>query len=247
MATAMLGDRREAEDVAQEAFARALARPGVRPAVRDGQGPARGRPQAPWPAAWLPARGGARCGITSCEDDELRERFTEWAGPLRAAVPPPLAVIQRRRRRRTARLAAATGGAVAAVTAGAVLLAAGLAGARRPAPPPSPYLAAPLPAPDAWPGDRAVLHHAGRREPPAGHRQPGQRRDARPDPSPGPGPDPDLGDRRGRRPHVRVRRPGPGRADHVLGAAPVGRRAAGLALPGCRSRPWTAVRSPAWR
>jgi hypothetical protein len=84
-------------------------------------------------------------------DDELRERFTEWAGPLRAAVPPPLAVIQRRRRRRTARLAAATGGAVAAVTAGAVLLAGWPAGARRPAPPPSPYLAAPLPAPDAGP------------------------------------------------------------------------------------------------
>jgi hypothetical protein len=84
-------------------------------------------------------------------DDELRERFTEWAGPLRAAVPPPLAVIPRRRRRRTARLAAATGGAVAAVTAGAVLLAGWPAGARRPAPPPSPYLAAPLPAPDAGP------------------------------------------------------------------------------------------------
>jgi hypothetical protein len=84
-------------------------------------------------------------------DDELRERFTEWAGPLRAAVPPPLAVIQRRRRRRTARLAAAAGGAVAAVTAGAVLLAGWPAGARRPAPPPSPYLAAPLPAPDAGP------------------------------------------------------------------------------------------------
>jgi hypothetical protein len=87
----------------------------------------------------------------SRQDDELRERFTEWAGPLRAAVPPPLAVIQRRRRRRTARLAAATGGAVAAVTAGAVLLAGWPAGARRPAPPPSPYLAAPLPAPDAGP------------------------------------------------------------------------------------------------
>ena len=152
MATAMLGDRREAEDVAQEAFARALARwsrlrrydqPGawvrtvalrlaidsarrVRRGVRatvalaaqrrpDDPEPAdalpftalgaalrtlplRERhvivlhyladlpvaeiarecglpsgtvkarlaawPQAPWPAAWLPARGGARCGMT---------------------------------------------------------------------------------------------------------------------------------------------------------------------------------------
>jgi hypothetical protein len=100
-------------------------------------------------------------------DDELRERFTEWAGPLRAAVPPPLAVIQRRRRRRTARLAAATGGAVAAVTAGAVLLAGWPAGARRPAPPPSPYLAAPLPAPDAGPETAPyfITLDAGNRQP----------------------------------------------------------------------------------
>jgi hypothetical protein len=100
-------------------------------------------------------------------DDELRERFTEWAGPLRAAVPPPLAVIQRRRRRRTARLAAAAGGAVAAVTAGAVLLAGWPAGARRPAPPPSPYLAAPLPAPDAGPETAPyfITLDAGNRQP----------------------------------------------------------------------------------
>ena len=103
----------------------------------------------------------------SRHDDELRERFTEWAGPLRAAVPPPLAVIQRRRRRRTARLAAATGGAVAAVTAGAVLLAGWPAGARRPAPPLSPYLAAPLPAPDAGPETAPyfITLDAGNRQP----------------------------------------------------------------------------------
>ena len=103
----------------------------------------------------------------SRQDDELRERFAEWAGPLRAAVPPPLAVIQRRRRRRTARRAAAAGGAVAAVTAGAVLLAGWPAGARRPAPPPSPYLAAPLPAPDAGPETAPyfITLDAGNRQP----------------------------------------------------------------------------------
>ena len=103
----------------------------------------------------------------SRQDDELRERFTEWAGPLRAAVPPPLAVIQRRRRRRTARLAAAASGAVAAVTAGAVLLAVWPAGARQPAPPPSPYLAAPLPAPDAGPETAPyfITLDAGNRQP----------------------------------------------------------------------------------
>jgi hypothetical protein len=100
-------------------------------------------------------------------DDELRERFTEWAGPLRAAVPPPLAVIKRRRRRRTTQRAAAAGGALAAVTAGVIFLAAWPSPAPRPAPPVSPYLAAPLPAPDAGPGTAPyfITLDAGNRQP----------------------------------------------------------------------------------
>jgi hypothetical protein len=101
-------------------------------------------------------------------DDELRARLTEWAGPLRAAPPPPLAVIQRRRRRRAARQAAAAGGAVAAVTAGAIVLAGWPAGtAPRPAPPVSPYLAAPLPDPDAGPESAPyfITLDAGNRQP----------------------------------------------------------------------------------
>jgi len=92
------------------------------------------------------------------QDDDLRARFAEWAGPLRTTAPPPLAVIQRRRRRRTARrAAAAAGGSVAAVTAGAILLAAWPARTPRPAPPSPPYVAAPLPAPDAGPGSAPFL------------------------------------------------------------------------------------------
>ncbi|HEV8220797.1 MAG TPA: hypothetical protein VGQ05_11065 [Streptosporangiaceae bacterium] len=101
-------------------------------------------------------------------DDELRARLTEWAGPLRAAPPPPLAVIQRRRRRRAARQAAAAGGAVAAVTAGAIVLAGWPAGTTpRPAPPVSPYLAAPLPDPDAGPESAPyfITLDAGNRQP----------------------------------------------------------------------------------
>jgi len=101
-------------------------------------------------------------------DDELRARLTEWAGPLRAAPPPPLAAIQRRRRRRAARQAAAAGGAVAAVAAGAIVLAGWPAStAPRPAPPVSPYLAVPLPAPDAGPETAPyfITLDAGNRQP----------------------------------------------------------------------------------
>ena len=101
-------------------------------------------------------------------DDELRARLTEWAGPLRAAPPPPLAAIQRRRRRRAARQAAAAGGAVAAVTAGAIVLGGWPAStAPRPAPPVSPYLAVPLPAPDAGPETAPyfITLDAGNRQP----------------------------------------------------------------------------------
>ena len=101
-------------------------------------------------------------------DDELRARLTEWAGPLRAAPPPPLAAIQRRRRRRAARQAAAAAGAVAAVTAGAIVLAGWPAStAPRPAPPVSPYLAVPLPAPDAGPETAPyfITLDAGNRQP----------------------------------------------------------------------------------
>ena len=52
-------------------------------------------------------------------DDQLREQFTQWAQPLRAAQPPALPVLRRRARRRTARGVAVSGlavmGAVAAI------------------------------------------------------------------------------------------------------------------------------------
>lgn len=84
------------------------------------------------------------------QDQELRERFAEWARPLQDTVPPPVAVIRTRARRRVIRR-----GAAGAVTLAAAGVAAGLvigvlpgAGASGPAP------AAPNgPAPVAVPGN----------------------------------------------------------------------------------------------
>jgi hypothetical protein len=55
------------------------------------------------------------------QDEELREQFSEWARPLRAAVPPPVSVIRRRARRRAARVAASCLTAVAVLAAGGIL------------------------------------------------------------------------------------------------------------------------------
>jgi hypothetical protein len=55
------------------------------------------------------------------QDEELREQFSEWARPLRAAVPPAVSVIRKRAHRRTARVAAACVTAVAVVAASAIL------------------------------------------------------------------------------------------------------------------------------
>jgi hypothetical protein len=46
-------------------------------------------------------------------DTQLRERFDQWAAPLRATPPPPVGVLRRRARRHRARLAAAAGSALA--------------------------------------------------------------------------------------------------------------------------------------
>jgi hypothetical protein len=87
-------------------------------------------------------------------DNELRDRFDQWAAPLRTTEPPPLAGIRGRARRRTARLAAAAGAAVAVVAIAVSLsvtsltAGSGLAPARSglwgsstyPAPPGEPYV-----------------------------------------------------------------------------------------------------------
>lgn len=83
------------------------------------------------------------------KDAELRERFDEWAAPLRAAQPPAFGTIRRRSRARIGRLAAAVGSA-AVVVALAIALAAGVVGSpqqsspwgsgRYPAPPSQPYV-----------------------------------------------------------------------------------------------------------
>jgi hypothetical protein len=72
------------------------------------------------------------------QDQELRERFAEWAGPLQAARPPAVSVIRARARRRLARRAGAGGAAltVAGVIAGLVI--AGVPGRPGPAQPAGP-------------------------------------------------------------------------------------------------------------
>jgi hypothetical protein len=50
-------------------------------------------------------------------DIDLRERFDEWAAPLRATPPPKLAVIRSRARRRVVRIAGAVGAAFAVTAA----------------------------------------------------------------------------------------------------------------------------------
>lgn len=57
-------------------------------------------------------------------DDQLREQFTRWAQPLRAARPPALPMLRRRARRRTASRAAAFSG-VAVLAAVAAIAVAG--------------------------------------------------------------------------------------------------------------------------
>jgi hypothetical protein len=83
-------------------------------------------------------------------DAELRERFDEWAAPLRAATPPAFGSIRRRSRARMARFAAATGSAAAVVALAIVLALTGVVGGsqqpnpwgsgRYPAPPSQPYV-----------------------------------------------------------------------------------------------------------
>src|SRR5579859_2708895 len=87
------------------------------------------------------------------QDEELREQFSEWAWPLRAAVPPAVSVIRRRARRHTARVAVACVTAVAVLAAGGTLAARETGGRPAPAasrqvPPALPRLGQ-LPAPDA--------------------------------------------------------------------------------------------------
>jgi hypothetical protein len=83
------------------------------------------------------------------QDQELRERFAEWARPLQDTVPPPVAVIRTRARRRVIRRGAAGAVTLAAAGVAAGLVIGGLpgAGASHPAP------AAPGgPTPAALPG-----------------------------------------------------------------------------------------------
>lgn len=56
------------------------------------------------------------------EDEELRLRFADWAGPLRRVVPPEVSVIRSRARRRAVRLAAGGVTAAAVAAAGAAVL-----------------------------------------------------------------------------------------------------------------------------
>ncbi len=84
------------------------------------------------------------------QDQELRERFAEWARPLQDTVPPPVAVIRTRARRRVIRRGAAGAVTLAAAGVAAGLVIGGLpgAGASHPAP------AAPGgPTPAAIPGN----------------------------------------------------------------------------------------------
>src|SRR5579863_108480 len=67
------------------------------------------------------------------QDEDLREQFSEWARPLRAAVPPAVSVIRRRARRRTARLATACVTAVAVLAAGGTLASREVGGRQAPA------------------------------------------------------------------------------------------------------------------
>jgi hypothetical protein len=83
-------------------------------------------------------------------DAELRERFDEWAAPLRAATPPAFGSIRRRSRARMARFAAATASAAAVVALAIVLALTGVVGGpqqpnpwgsgRYPAPPSQPFV-----------------------------------------------------------------------------------------------------------
>jgi hypothetical protein len=70
------------------------------------------------------------------QDQELRERFAEWARPLQDTVPPPVAVIRTRARRRVIRRGAAGAMTLAAAGVAAGLVIGGLpgAGASHPAP-----------------------------------------------------------------------------------------------------------------
>ena len=90
------------------------------------------------------------------QDEDLREQFSEWARPLRAAVPPAVSVIRRRARRRTARVAASCVTAVAVLAAGGILATREIGGRQAPAASRQVLSASPrlgqLPAPDAGAG-----------------------------------------------------------------------------------------------
>src|ERR1022692_3416431 len=141
LVTSLLGDRNEAEDVAQEAFARALIRWSRLRMYEQ-------------PEAWI-----RRCEMT---DEELRDRLGAWARPIEAAPAPDMEVIRRRSRRRIRRVTAA-----AAACTAALVLAVTVAVPRLTAGPGSPpdsgtlapgwHPAGPLASPDAGPASAPYL------------------------------------------------------------------------------------------
>jgi hypothetical protein len=82
------------------------------------------------------------------KEAELRERFDEWAAPLRAAPPPAFGSIRRRSRARMGRLAAAAGSTAAAVALVIALVVGGAVSSPRPA---NPWGSARYPAPPSQP------------------------------------------------------------------------------------------------
>jgi hypothetical protein len=85
------------------------------------------------------------------QDSELRDRFEEWAEPLRATPVPTVAALRSRIRRRTVRTAAATGSALAIVGLAAGLLVANLAGTGKPGGPALQAQGSAYPAPPGQP------------------------------------------------------------------------------------------------
>ena len=86
------------------------------------------------------------------QDHELRDRFEEWAEPLRATPAPAVAAPRSRIRRRTARTAAATGFALAVVgLVAGLLVAGGLVGSGKPGGPALQAQGSAYPAPPGQP------------------------------------------------------------------------------------------------
>jgi hypothetical protein len=83
-------------------------------------------------------------------DTELRERFAQWAAPLRAAPPPPVATIRRRAKRYATGLAVTSALVFAAVGLTAGLVASDLVATARP-PDARPWGSARYPAPPGQP------------------------------------------------------------------------------------------------